>query len=272
MIRLIAAVLLSATLTTTTQGQQFSLELFAGASGYNGDLTKSSLVTRSMKPAFGINARYQIHPYFALRAGLAYAAVAGDDKYTKDSLLMLRNLSFQTSIIEANFVVEAALIDPELFGSYPYLFAGVGAFKFNPFAYDENNDKVFLRPLHTEGQGLEEYPDRRQYSLFQLCIPFGAGARFKISDQFSIGMEFGFRKLFTDYLDDVSNSFVDPNVLTSKVGPKALEMAYRGDEVGGLYDPFPKNGTVRGNPKKDDWYYFGGVKLTWHLGESLYSY
>jgi hypothetical protein len=272
MIRLIATVLLSAALTTAAKSQEFSLELFAGASGYNGDLTKSSLVTRSMKPAFGVNFRYQIHPYFALRAGLSYAAVSGDDKYTGDSLLMLRNLSFQTSIIEASFVVEGAILDPELFPNYPYLFAGVGVFRFNPFARDENNEKVYLRPLHTEGQGLDEFPDRKQYSLIQLCIPFGAGARFKISDQFSLGLEVGFRKLFTDYLDDVSNSFVDGAVLNSKVGSKSLEMAYRGDEVGGQYDPFPGHGTVRGNPKKDDWYYFGGVKLTWHLGESLYSY
>lgn len=270
--RLIAAVLLSATLTTTALSQEWSADLFVGTAGYNGDLTKSSLVIRSLKPAIGVNVRYQIHPYIALRGGLTYATVGGSDEYTKDSLLMLRNLSFQTSIIEASFVVEATLLDPELFPNYPYLFAGIGGFRFNPYAYDRNNEKVFLRSLHTEGQGLDEYPDRKQYSLAQLCIPFGAGARFKISDQFSLGFEIGFRKLFTDYLDDVSNTYADGGVLKTKVGPKALEMAYRGNEVGGLYDPFPPNGTIRGNPKKDDWYYFGGLKLTWHIGENLYSY
>jgi hypothetical protein len=272
MIRLIATVMLSATLTSTAFCQEWSLELFAGGSGYNGDLTKSSLVTRSIRPAFGVNVRYQIHPYFSVRGGLAYAAVSGDDKYTGDSLLMLRNLSFQTSIIEASFVVEAAIIDPEIFSGYPYVFAGVGVFRFNPFAYDDNNDKVFLHPLRTEGQGLDDFPERKEYSLTQLCIPFGAGARLRINDQFSLGIEIGFRKLFTDYLDDVSNSYVDPTKLSAAVGPKALEMAYRGESVGGQYDPFPGHGTIRGNPKKDDWYYFGGLKLTWHLGENLYSY
>lgn len=267
MTRLFVTALLLCTLTSSAWSQQWSLELFAGAAGYNGDLTKSSLVMRSIKPAIGVNVRYEIHPQFALRGGLTYAQVSGDDKHTGDSLLLLRNLSFQTSIIEASFIVEGTPFDPELFPNYPYLFAGIGVFRFNPFAHDKNNEKVYLRPLHTEGQGLDEYPDRKQYSLTQICIPFGAGARFRISSQFSIGIEAGFRKLFTDHLDDVSNSYVDPTVLSTKVSPKALEMAYRGAEVGGLYDPYPAYGNRRGNPKKDDWYYFGGVKITWHLGD-----
>lgn len=271
MTRLIATVLLLATLTTTSRSQTWSIELFAGAAGYNGDLTKSSLVTRSLKPAFAFNVKYQIHPQFSLRAGLAYASVAGDDKFTNDSLLMLRNLSFQSSILELSLCVEAAILDPEIFPSYPYLFVGVGAFRMNPFAYDSHNEKVYLHPLRTEGQGLSEYPDRKEYSLTQLCIPFGGGARFRINEQFSLSVEAGFRKLFTDHLDDVSNSYVDPVVLSTKVSPKALEMAYRGNEVGGLYDPYPPYGAHRGNPKKDDWYYFGGVKLTWHFIDP-YSY
>src|SRR5262249_32042095 len=158
-----------------------------------------------------------------------YGSLAGSDRNTKDSALMFRNLSFQTNIIELSLCVEAAVLDPELFPHYPYLFAGVGAFRFNPFAMDKSNEKVFLRPLHTEGQGLDEYPDRKEYSLTQLCIPFGAGARFKISEQLSISVEAGFRKIFTDYIDDVSNSYVNPTVLSTKVSPKALEMSYRGN-------------------------------------------
>ena len=236
MTRLIATAMLLATLTSSAWSQQWSLELFAGASGYNGDLAKSSLVTRSMKPAVALNVKYQFHPQLTFRAGLAYAAVSGDDKFNTDSMLLKRNLSFQTSIIEASFVIEAAILDPELFPTYPYLFAGIGAFRFNPYAHDKNNDKVFLRPLRTEGQGLDEYPDRKEYSLTQLCIPFGGGIRFRINDQFSVSVEAGFRKLFTDYIDDVSNSYVDPTVLSTKVSAKALEMSYRGKEVGGYYD------------------------------------
>jgi hypothetical protein len=266
MIRIIATALLLVSLTSTAHSQTWSVEVFAGGASYSGDLTKSSLVTRSIKPVFGVNVKYQIHPQFALRAGLAYGALAGDDKFTKDSLLLLRNLSFQTNIMELTLCVEAALLDPEVFPSYPYLFAGVGAFRFNPYANDKNNEKVFLRPLHTEGQGLDEYPDRKEYSLTQLCIPFGAGAKFKLTDQISISVEAGFRKIFTDHLDDVSNSYVDPTVLSTKVSPKALEMSFRGLEVGNtLYDPYPGYGNRRGNPEKDDWYYFGVIKLTWHF-------
>jgi hypothetical protein len=117
--RFIATVLLSAALTLTANSQEWSLEFFAGATGYNGDLTKSSLELRSLRPAVGANIRYQFHPMFSFRGGLMYGAVAGSDKHTGDSLLMDRNLSFQTSILEANFVVEAAVLDPEIFPAIP---------------------------------------------------------------------------------------------------------------------------------------------------------
>jgi hypothetical protein len=104
--------------------------------------------------------------------------------------------------------------------------------------------------LRTEGQGLPDFPERKEYKLTQLCIPFGIGARFRVSDQFSIGAEIGFRKLFTDYLDDVSNTYVDPIKLSQASGPKAIEISYRGDEVGSHYNPYPPHGTIRGNPKK----------------------
>ena len=68
------------------------------------------------------------------------------------------------------------------------------------------------------------------------------------------------RKTFTDYLDDVSSIYVDQNVLMQAKGAKAVEMAYRGDEIpGGL--PYPNHGDKRGTPSEMDWYYFFGVNF-----------
>jgi hypothetical protein len=82
MTRLIATAMLLATLTTTARGQEWSADLFVGTAGYSGDLTKSSLVLRTLKPAVGISLRYQFHPFIALRGGLTYATVSGDDEFS----------------------------------------------------------------------------------------------------------------------------------------------------------------------------------------------
>ncbi|MGL1572121.1 hypothetical protein ACSTHY_00040, partial [Vibrio parahaemolyticus] len=57
------------------------------------------------------------------------------------------------------------------------------------------------------------YPDRKQYSLFNLEIPIGAGIKYAINENVNVYFEFAFRKLFTNYLDDVSNTYPDKNII-----------------------------------------------------------
>ena len=89
----------------------------------------------------------------------------------------------------------------------------MGLFHFNPFTYDKENNKTYLQPLSTEGQGLKEYPGRKKYSLTQFCLPVGGGWKWNINENWDISYELGFRILFTDYLDDVSKTYVNLNVL-----------------------------------------------------------
>jgi hypothetical protein len=142
----------------------------------------------------------------------------------------------------------------------PYIFGGIAVYHFNPYAYDSTGRKVYLHPLSTEGEGLPQYPNSHPYALTQLAIPFGGGIKFRISDQVVLAYEIGERKLFTDYLDDVSGRYVDQNILLAAKGPEAVEMAYRGAELKGGAS-YPPAGTVRGDPKRKDWYYFSGLRL-----------
>jgi hypothetical protein len=123
-----------------------------------------------------------------------------------------------------------------------------------------SGNKIFLQPLSTEGQGLSQFPEQKSYKLTQIALGFGFGARYAINDNMNIGVEMLQRKTFTDYLDDVSSIYVDRNVLLQAKGAKAVEMAYRGDEItGGL--PYPNHGEQRGTPSEMDWYYFFGVNF-----------
>jgi hypothetical protein len=115
--------------------------------------------------------------------------------------------------------------------------------------------------LSTEGEGLSEYPNRKPYSLTQLAIPFGAGIKLRITYNVVLAYEISFRKLFTDYLDDVSTRYVDQAVLLSAKGPEAVEMAYRGNELKNGA-PYPADGSIRGGSKYKDWYYFSGIRIS----------
>jgi hypothetical protein len=246
------------------KAQRVQVELLGGVSNYQGDLLPIVFTFRQAQPAFNANVKYQLTNHFYIRGGIAAGAVRGDDKKNRD-YLQLRNLNFQSRISEINAGIEYDLISLEKFPVTPYFFTGIGLFHFNPYTYDQSGQKFYLQPLRTEGQGLPEYPDRKPYSLTQLCWPLVAGMKYEPCINFQISIEFGFRKLFTDYLDDVSNTYVDEAVLLAERGAKSAELAYRGDELPGGDPNYPK-GMVRGNKSEMDWYYFTGLKLTFRLG------
>lgn len=257
------AVILLFIVQASTAQQQWEAEVMVGVSGYKGDLIKRHSAFRSMRPAASFNLKYNIDNDILIRGGVMWGKVVGYDKYNKQADLKARNLSFQTNILELSLCAEYNLLEPEIFYGYPYIFGGVGLFLFDPYSYDNNNQKTYLRPLSTEGQGLDAYPDRKMYSRTQFCIPFGAGWKVKASPRLDIIYEVGYRILFTDYLDDVSTTYVDPQKLLAARGPKAVEMAYRAKP------PFSQGeGAQRGNPNVNDWYFFNGVKLLVRFGKN----
>ncbi len=242
--------------------QSFHLNLFAGVSNYQGDLQDKTITFNQAHPAGGVGISYDIATHFSIRTGITLAKVSGNDKYGKN---MRRNLNFTSGITEVNVGLEYYITAPvEKHSLTPYLFAGVAVYHFNPYTFDSAGQKYFLRPLSTEGEGF--VPGRKNYSLSQFAIPFGAGVKLSLSDNVNIGLEIGYRKLFTDYLDDVSTTYVDENLLLTNKGAKAVELAYRGDEIKNGILQYPAAGSKRGNPNHKDSYYFTGLTLSFRLG------
>lgn len=242
--------------------QDWVAELSTGITGYNGDLTQQRVAFNTMRPAIGLNIKYNTGNFINYRIGFMYGNIAGNDKYNTHADLVARNLNFKTNIMEANIGVEIPLQDPISFYAYPYVFATVGVFHFNPYTYDSNNVKTYLEPLSTEGEGLAKYPGRKKYALTQVCFPVGFGWKVDVSDRVVISYEFGYRFLFTDYLDDVSKSYINLDVLKQAKGDKAVEMAYRKNV------PFREEGLPRGNPGKNDSYFFTGIKVGFVLNST----
>jgi len=244
---------------------QWNVNVYGGFSNYFGDLQEKAYTTQQSHFSFGAGLQYDLSGHFSLLSNLTYGNVSASDAYATKADLRARNLSFQTKIAEWNLLAEYNFIDLQDHRLTPYVFAGIAVFHFNPYAYDTAHKKVYLRPLSTEGEGLSQYPGQKPYALTQLAIPFGGGIKFRISDKVTLAYEIGLRKLFTDYLDDVSTHYVDRATLLAAKGPEAVEMAYRGDELKGGA-AYPPDGTVRGNPKHKDWYYMSGLRATIALG------
>lgn len=261
----IQLIIIFITISTIGVAQRIHVGLFGGAAAYLGDITDKIFPKKVTNGALGFSVNYEVSDYLMVRGGVIYSIVGGADVYNKKADLVIRNLSFETSILEFSLTGEYNLLSLYDSRYSPYIFAGVAMFKFNPYAYDVSRKKIYLKPLSTEGQGINGYPDRKPYSLNQLAIPFGGGIKFAINDDLRIGIEVGIRKLFTDYLDDVSTNYIDRADLLAAKGQLAVDMAYRGDEAGAS-PVYPAKDYQRGSPNSKDYYYFTGIHLTYRIG------
>lgn len=247
--------------------QGMHVGIFGGPSAYNGDLATGFYPKKVSNIAVGVTVSKDFGPQARLRGGLTYTVVGGADRYSNNSGRVLRNLSFETSLFEFSLLGEYYLFDFSEKRFSPYVFGGGAIFHFNPYAMYGNNQKAYLRPLSTEGQGLPGY-NKKEYSLTQPAIPFGGGVKYLLSDKIEIGLELGLRKLFTDYLDDVSTNYADQADLLAAKGQLAVDLSYRGDEVTGGSATYPAKGYIRGSKLKD-WYYIGGLHVIFNLGSGF---
>lgn len=186
-----------------------------GAGHYFGDLNTRAKLNRP-KIAAGIFFRKNFGNYIAARVVANFAQLGYSDIYNKQNEFMrLRNLSFNSNVWELSLRGDFNFFrflpgDPE-FNFTPFISLGVGVFSYDPYAYLQGQ-KYFLRPLGTEGQGSSLYPDRKPYGSMAICIPFGVGFKYAVNDKFNVGLEITHRFTTTDYLDDVSTTYVDPAV------------------------------------------------------------
>lgn len=201
------------------------------------------------------------------RLELMYGSVAGSDSFlVKGTPRFNRNLSYRSDIREISLLFE---FHPLFLKYYeeggpvlsPYIIAGGGWFSFNPQG-NLNNQWVDLQPLHLEGQGLPEFPDRNPYKLSQPNLSGGIGIKYEILSSINLRLEWVHRYLFTDYLDDVSKSYIDPALFNKYLSPQKAAQATQ------LYKRGIRNNKNRGESKNTDSYFTVNFKLGLTLGRT----
>ncbi len=253
--------------------EHHELGVMGGVANYYGDLQPSLLPSYGYKPVAGIVYKYFMNPFIALRCGATYNSLTASDSRSSITEDRARNLSFSTNVYELHAALEINFLPVEVKKKKfsPYIFGGIAGFYFNPYAYDNSGNKVFLKPLGTEGEGLAMYPDRKQYSLVNMAFPFGGGLKFFMGKRMMLCLEMGYRYTNTDYLDDVSKSYVNLNVLQAEKGTLAAQMSYRGNTVSGWNGNYPNYGVARGDNQANDWYWYGTISLSVFFHSSAYD-
>ena len=253
-----------------TKAQQFrpntEIGILLGTSYYLGDLNTTHF--NQISPAAGLIIRKNINKRFAYKAEVMYLNIKSDEKNSEDTIASNRGLHFRSPVYELSGQVEFNFLPFQpgnpLYTWTPYVYSGISIFNFNPQAEDLNGkftgSWVNLQELGTEGQGTTSFPNREKYSLIQYAIAMGGGFKIAVNPSFNIILEYGARKTFTDYLDDVSTTYPG----------KLLDMT---DEAIYMSDPTDSHelGEQRGDPDKKDWYSFAGITLSFKLNNNTKS-
>ncbi|MCH8330801.1 MAG: hypothetical protein IH946_05390 [Bacteroidetes bacterium] len=296
--------------TTTAQYKSWEAGVLFGASNYLGDIGQGLKATpfignlqwKHTKPGFNFLLRYHPTNNLSIRGNLILGFLKADDRLSLSyDRRYIRNASFRTNLYEVslqgeyNILRRKIAIKPKDQGFKKgirasskaarkcptpgsgniqhemifYIFGGIGGFHFDPES-QYKGEWYKLQPLGTEGQGLPEY-GTELYSLYQVSIPMGIGFYYYAPNlRYKIGYEIGWRKTFTDYIDDVGGEFADPEIIREARGNIAAAFANRTAEVSNNPDLdllYSRPGNLRGQSKNDDSYFVMGITFTFVLSK-----
>ena len=255
------------------------LILNVGPTGFLGELGGRDLIGKDYSMAdldlksttfnVGFSYRYRFRPYFATSTIASIGMVKGDDKLTLEPVRNARNLNFKSVIVSIYQRIEVMLYFKESFGhkynfkglsgkrnnnEQVYLFSGIGITYFNPKGNYEGQ-WLALRPLHTEGQGFPGRP--KEYLPVTFIVPSGIGMRYGLSRMWRLGIELTYFKTFTDYMDDVSTTGFDVDLLSEKYGKEASYLSNPAQTE--QYRSWFANGQQRGDAKNKDAYLYANI-------------
>lgn len=269
---------------------QFEYGFGAGISNFLGELGGANRIgtnfandldMRSTRYAFTGFGRIYYHRRIAQKIDFTYTKISGNDAETKEPARNNRNLNFRSPIFELGTQIEIYLISESPMnnrnklsgtrkkGNNPinlYLFGGISAFYMNPKGLAPNGKWVALQPLRTEGQGA--FDTRKPYSRIQMAIPFGLGFSARVTPKIRIGFEASLRKTFTDYMDDVSTTYVDPSVFATSGSSDAALAAAMADKGLGNIPGSTAPGQQRGDPRDKDSFMTLMLNVSIRIGQS----
>jgi Domain of unknown function (DUF6089) len=247
------------TTTATAQMRGWEVGAWGGVSNYFGDLNTEWRLNR-VQLSGGLGTRYNFNDRLCIKMGANYGRISAADAESSNSFEQRRNLSFESNILEGTMQLEFNFL-PYVHGSRdyfftPYMFTGPAFYYFNPQT-ELNGVRYDLVEMGTEGQFNGD-----EYNLAQLGWSYGLGLKMDLSYRWSLSLELSARKLFTDYIDDVSGVYAEPKDIRAQRGPIAVQLADRSGEP-----KIGEEGRQRGNGLSNDVYSFLHVGVMYYFGQ-----
>lgn len=254
----------------SVQSQSSELCVFGGIASTKGDINRTLFQARFFNPAYGLRFRHCYNNHWAINISATQGKVEGDDLYSGSAYQRYRNLRFFSNVTEVGLNLEFNFFkfqtaNPKTHAT-PYLFVGYNGFYFNPKA--ELNGVIYkLQPLGTEGQGTSGLPNSKKYNRLSRSFGFGGGAKFRLGRRFGLVLESGARKTSTDFLDDVSGNYASKPALAAENGAAAALLSDPSIDQGNNNNYLRQRGNINDN----DWYFFGGVSITFTLSKNYHN-
>lgn len=193
--------------------------VFVGGAYYQGDINHARLFYH-VNPAYGALYRFNLNKRFAFRGSLILGSLFGSDKNFAFGYQTHRNRKFSTPLIDvsgqAEFNFKNYSVGKEKYPHTPYVFVGLS---FIIASYAENP--------------------------YIIGIPFGLGYKQNVGKRIGIGIEWGYRKTFSDGIDNLSGERFYPSIVTTPSQKFSLKQ--------------------RGNFRNTDWYSIFGLFITYKL-------
>jgi hypothetical protein len=255
-LRHLATTYLILTLALASNAQSWEIGLMGGGSNYHGDLAYN-IVPKETKLSGGAFFKYNFNEFWAIRPTISYFQITGSDANFDE--YYYRNLSFKNNIYEVGSIFEfnwqpfsnSSIHETTTF----YGLLGIGAFKHKPQA-ELDGQWYDLRAHNTEN---------KSYKLLQINVPMGVGVKHALTKNMIVGIEAGWRKTFTDYLDDVSTIYTNLDDLADTHGDVAAKLADRSWEVSESGLPLSSAGEMRGDPNFKDWYFQTAFSISYRF-------
>lgn len=251
---LLTGVLMS---THSAFAQIHEFGIIGTATQYRGDL-RTTIDFDAFQPGVGVWYKYNLNPYLGFKGGYYTTNLAASDANSTNLWQVQRNLNFSSYVSELFGLVEFNFLKfipgHHKYIHSPYVYLGLSNFRFNPIT-ELNGQIIELQPLGTEGQGLEQFPDREPYRLRAFALPIGIGYRVNFWRFHTLAVEASYRYALTDYIDDVSLTYAPNDVIRAERGLTAAQLADRSIELG-----LPQNlaNKQRGvDTFNDAWWYVG---------------
>ncbi len=222
----------------------------------------------------GLFGRYTIHPALAVRFWVSLGAIYASDEWNYDKAVLAKSQAedayqrYARGQVARTYMFENAgqlefspfRMNPESRRAHkrgqPFIGLGLGYFHFTPYSTVAGGTKyVEIYKLHLEGDGFGgSYP--KAYSLWQFCIPMTIGWKWDVGQHLNLGVDFMYRKTFTDYLDGVSGKYIDPKEYALHLSPADAVTAAAVADKAYLKKLAQPNvaGNMRGNPGNKDSY------------------